>query len=224
MAQGGFRKSGAGSEPFSGLDGDEVVNEGGPHLKDSIRKPELENGSRNRLICRHVPSFDGAPNLFATGIVEPLQAIRLAGAEPRGGFRQRISMSQLFFCPGAILWNFSVIGEELVRRRIHRLAKQGGVPARQGTRPPLPSGLSGTMSERMARTFCGTHPARKGRAHTCRPRSPMTPYSPLYSIIRFQLMGLFGSRSLECRKPALTSMTRPKALRSMASPIRCAPG
>ena len=77
--------------------------------------------------------------------------------------------------------------------------------------PPRPSGRCGTMFDSTARTVRGIQPARNGTWQTCMPRSPMQPYSPLNSTIRFQFSGFVGSRSLECRKPALTSMIRPKA-------------
>ena len=38
---------------------------------------------------------------------------------------------------------------------------------------------------------------------TCIPKSPIQPYSPLVATIRFQLIGLFGSRSLLCQKTCL---------------------
>lgn len=52
----------------------------------------------------------------------------------------------------------------------------------------------------------------------------MLPYSPLNFIIRFQLIGLFGSRSLQCRNPLSTWMMRPKAPDSTMRPIRCRAG
>ena len=42
------------------------------------------------------------------------------------------------------------------------------------------------------------------------PRSPRQPYAPLVAARRFQLIGLPGSRSLECRNSERTSIGRPK--------------
>src|SRR5689334_9334462 len=62
--------------------------------------------------------------------------------------------------------------------------------------PSLP-GRCVTILLNIARTSRGIQPMRKGTWSACIPRSPMQPYSPLKATLRFQLIGLFGSRSEE---------------------------
>jgi predicted dehydrogenase len=71
-------------------------------------------------------------------------------------------------------------------------------------------GLSLTTFERAADTLAGAQPDRSGTWNTCRPKSPMQPYSPLISARRFQLMGLSGFMSELWRKPHSTSRILPK--------------
>ena len=85
--------------------------------------------------------------------------------------------------------------------------------------PPLPSGRSVTILDSAAYTVRGTQPARNGMCWVWMPRSPMQPYSPFTSTMRFQLMGLVTSMSLEWWKPARTSRMRPNFL-SRIQPIR----
>ena len=54
---------------------------------------------------------------------------------------------------------------------------------------------------------------RKGTCWVWMPRSPMQPYSPFTSTIRFQLMGFVTSMSLEWWNPARTSMIRAELAR-----------
>ena len=118
-----------------------------------------------------------------------------------------ISVYQLFFWPGAMRWSLIVQGKGSEPSAGAASASRVALShVLQGARPPLPSGRSLTISLKMARTFLGVQPARKGRWQACIPRSPITPYSPLNSTMRFQLIGFRGSRSLECRNPVSASM------------------
>ena len=93
-----------------------------------------------------------------------------------------------------------------------------------GTILPLPSGRFATRFKRLAWTVSGFHPKRSGTWQTCIPKSPIQPYSPLMSIIRFQLMILSGLMSDECRNADSTSMISPTSPDLTNSITRCAPG
>ena len=137
----------------------------------------------------------------------------------------KTSVYQVFLCPGAIRCSLTVQGK--ISPDSGSAASISNVPlshVSQGTELPCASGRCFTMFESTARTLRGRQPARNGTCRACRPKSPSTPYCPLNSTIRFQLIGLPGSRSLECRKPVLASMIWPKACCSNSSQSICIAG
>ena len=94
----------------------------------------------------------------------------------------------------------------------------------QATSAPVASARVGTTLLSTAVTELGIQPARSGMCSACMPRSLRTPDAPLVSALRFQLMALCGSRSLECRNADRTAMTRPKRRSSIHLAMRWAPG
>ena len=119
-----------------------------------------------------------------------------------------ISIIHVFISPGAIRLVSTHSGNvSPLRPASHSSTALSGVS--HGAIPPAPSGRSVTTSESSARSVRGISPNRSGRCSACMPRSPMQPYAPLNSAWRFQLIGLFGSRSLECRNALRTSRMRP---------------
>src|SRR6266545_7589400 len=135
-----------------------------------------------------------------------------------------IEMNQLLLCPGAIRLVESTIGKDCPSEDAASQARMALSHVSHGTIRPFASGRSTMIFESSARTRVICQLARKGTWSTCIPRSPIEPYLPLNAIWRFQLIGLLGSRSLLCQKPASTSIIRPKRPSRIHCPIRYAPG
>ena len=104
----------------------------------------------------------------------------------------------MLWCPGAMRLVESVIGKLLVA--VGGLAGHDRVvPRLAGDHLPVGSGaLVDDLGEQRA-DVVGRQPRRSGTWTACMPRSPMQPYSPLVAMRRFQLIGLFGLRSLQCQ-------------------------
>ena len=130
---------------------------------------------------------------------------------------------QVFVSPGAIRLISSTMGKCCLSLAISH-ASTALSQVSHGTIVPSRPGRSVMILESRARTLFGNQPARNGICSTCIPKSPIQPYSPLVATWRFQLIGLCGSRSLLCRKPACTSKIVPNRSSRMNCSIFCAPG
>src|SRR5215217_5164110 len=133
------------------------------------------------------------------------------------------SIYQVLVSPGAIRLVSRVIGTSFpsISTVVLNVAL---FQVSQAATPPLPSGLSVKIPCNCAYKLFGFQPSLKGRCSTCMPRSPITPISPQNFTCLFQLIGLAGSISLECRKPALISMIWPSLPDCTSLITRCGPG